>query len=166
MIRNEFNGNPSYTHITCEQFVIFYKPLHGLYSVNCPNPCYTQITWVAIEFIQSFNQSCYLFYNICTLYLYNKKVHALVNLIALLIIHTYTYLHLLQYHFLNKRPICFKAHLIMTEDDNGTLFIISSLNCSLDIITIQKKVYVGNTKNEYIELQIIQIPLSPSKQKP
>ena len=45
----------------------------------------------------------------------------------------------------------------MTEDDiNGTLFILSLLNCSLDIITIQKKVNMGNTKNEYIELQIIQ----------
>ena len=89
-----------------------------------------------------------------------------MNLITLLIIHTYTYLHLLQYHFLNKRPICFKAHLILTEDDNGTLFILSSLCCSLDIITIQRKVSMGNTKNEYIELQIIQIHLSPSKQKP
>ena len=70
----------------------------------------------------------------------------MVNLLTLLIIHTYTCLHVLQYHFLNKRPICFKAHLILTEDDNGTLFILSSLCCSLDIITIQKKSKYGQYK--------------------
>ena len=40
IIKNEFNSYPSYTH------------KHGLeQNESCPNPCYTHITWVAIEFI-------------------------------------------------------------------------------------------------------------------
>lgn len=34
-----------------EQFILFYKPIRRLKSVNCPNPFYIRIKWVTIDFI-------------------------------------------------------------------------------------------------------------------